>query len=101
MARPGGDIHPFCEPQTTTSRPRASVSSGRQLAPLTKSTAISLPRPLTTAAIAGMSLVTPVEVSLWVTNTFSTAGFSASSRSTSSGSMASPSGILSRSASTP
>ncbi len=101
MARPGGAIQPFCEPVTTTSSPRPSVSSGRQLAPLTESTAISLPRPLTTAAIGGMSLVTPVDVSLWVTKTFSIVGFSARRRSTSSGSIASPSGILSRTTSTP
>ena len=62
---------------------------------------MSLPRLLTTAAIARMSLTTPVLVSLWVTKTFSMDGFSASSRSMSSGSRASPQGIARRTTSAP
>src|SRR5436853_57024 len=50
MATPGGAIHPFWEPVTSTSMPRASVSRGRQPAPLTLATQRSLPRPLITAA---------------------------------------------------
>src|SRR5437868_11317646 len=79
MVTPGGAIHPFCEPVITTSSARASVSSGRHPAPLTLSTQSSLPRPLMTAASAGRSLLTPVEVSLCVTNTVWMAGCSARS----------------------
>ena len=96
IAMPGGAIQPFCEPVTSTSMPSASVSSGRQPAPLTLSTASSLPRPFTTPEIAARSLVTPVEVSLCVTNTVVMSACSARMRSTSSGSIGSPCGTARR-----
>ncbi len=101
MVTPGGAIQPFCEPVMSTSMRQPSVSSGMQPAPLTESTASSLPRPLTTAAIAGMSLNTPVLVSLWVTKTVVMPGCSARIRSTSSGSTGSPALTLSRMTSAP
>ncbi len=101
MATPGGAIQPFCEPVMRTSICQPSVSNGMQPAPLTESTASSLPRPLTTAAIAGRSLVTPVLVSLWVTKTVVTSGCSARMRSTSSGSIGSPGPTRNRSTSAP
>ena len=73
----------------------------QQPAPLTLSTASILPRLLTTPAMAARSLVKPVDVSLWVTNTVVMPGCSASVRSTSSGSIGSPGGTVRRTTSAP
>ena len=61
IARPGGHISAFCEPETTTSIPQASVSSGTAPSDETASTTrIASP---TAALIACTSATTPVEVS--------------------------------------
>ena len=84
-ARPGGSIQPFCEAVATTSQPQASVDRGSEQTLLMPSTSNSLSNsPFTTLATASRSLVTPVDVSLWATNTAFTAGFAfRQSRSTS------------------
>ncbi len=67
--RPGGVISAFCEPETTTSRPHASVSHGTAPRLDTASTTTSAPASFATAAIAWMSATTPVDVSDWTTQT--------------------------------
>ncbi len=71
MARPGADIHAFCEPVTTRSTPHASISNGTAPRPETLSTRISASgaSSRTTAASSGIGFMTPVEVSLWVSRT--------------------------------
>ena len=68
---PGAAIHAFWEPVTTTSRPQASISNGTAPSAETPSTRISAPGASSraTAASAATGFVTPVEVSLWVSNT--------------------------------
>ena len=61
IARPGGHISAFCEPETTTSTPHASVSSGTAPSDETASTT-STASP-TAALSAWTSATTPVEVS--------------------------------------
>jgi len=53
----------FCEPETTTSRPQASVSQRTAPRLDTASTTTSDPASLAAAANAWMSLTTPVDVS--------------------------------------
>ena len=89
-ASPGGTMNPFCDPVTTTSRSQASVATGTQPTLLIASTSISRSCPRTTFAMAPMSLVTPVDVSLWVTSTALMLGSSANMDSTISGSAAVP-----------
>ena len=89
MPRPGGVISAFCEPETTTSRPHASVSHGTAPRLETASTTTSAPRSFAAAASAWTSATTPVDVSEWTIQT----AFAARSRSrarTSSGSGVSP-----------
>ena len=66
---PGATIQPFCEPDTTTSRPHASVSTGIEESDEIASTISSRSCRRTTCAISSSGLVTPVEVSLCVTST--------------------------------
>ena len=89
MPRPGGVISAFCEPETTTSSPHASVSQGTAPRLETASTTTSAPPSFAAAASAWMSATTPVEVSECTTQT----AFASRSRSrarTSSGSGVSP-----------
>ena len=66
---PGATIQPFCEPDTTTSRPQASVSTAIEESDEIASTISSRSCRRTTCAISSSGLVTPVEVSLCVTST--------------------------------
>ena len=50
VARPGGAISAFCEPETTTSRPHSSISSGTAPRLETASTTTSAPASFATAA---------------------------------------------------
>ena len=91
MAKPGGAIHPFCEPETATSIPHSSTGQGIEPMLLTPSTTrVRSNSPLMTAARAPRSLVTPVEVSLWVTKTTSASGSAARTSRTLAGSAARP-----------
>src|SRR3990167_2447870 len=74
-ARPGGSIRAFCEPDTTTSTPHASVSSGSAPSPLIASTTSAAEVLATTFAYPWMSWTTPVEVSQSVANTTLIVGF--------------------------
>ena len=69
IARPGGAISAFCEPETTESSPHSSVSQG--IAPRLEiaSTPTSAPASFAAAASARTSATTPVEVSDCVTST--------------------------------
>ena len=87
IARPGGHISAFCEPERTTSTPQASVSSGTAPSEETASTT-SVASP-TAALIAWMSVTTPVEVSDCVQKTIS-APLSATAAPISAGSGTSP-----------
>ncbi len=87
IARPGGHISAFCEPERTTSTDQASVSSGTAPSEETASTT-STASP-TAALSAWTSATTPVEVSDWVQKTIS-APLSATAEPTSSGSGISP-----------
>ena len=60
---PGGVISAFCEPETTTSSPHASVSHGTAPRLETASTTTSAPASFAAAASAWTSATTPVEVS--------------------------------------
>src|SRR5207253_786163 len=62
-ARPGGHISAFCEPDTTTSIPQRSDSSGTAPRLETASTTTNAPASLATAVRACTSQTTPVEVS--------------------------------------
>ncbi len=86
IARPGADIHAFCEPVTTRSTPHASISNGTAPRPLTLSTRISASgaSARTAAASSAMGFMTPVEVSLWVSSTAFTPGVARSVSRTSS-----------------
>ena len=68
---PGAAIHAFCDPVTTRSRPQSSIANGTapsaEIASTRSSASGATSR--TAAASAAMSLVTPVEVSLWVSST--------------------------------
>ena len=89
MPSPGGVISAFCDPETTTSSPQASVSHGTAPRLETASTTMSAPASFAAAASAWMSATTPVDVSDWTTQT----AFASRSRSrarTSSGSGVSP-----------
>ena len=90
MARPGGTIHPFWEPVTTTSMPHSSTGQGSDPRLETASTMSSLSRCLTTCAISPMGLVTPVEVSLWVIRTDVTSGLASRDAATDSAVAACP-----------
>ncbi len=59
----------FCEPETTTSRPQASVSHGTAPRLETASTTTSAPVSFAAAASACTSATTPVEVSDCTTQT--------------------------------
>ena len=74
----------FCEPETTTSSPQASVSSGTAPRLEIASTTVSAPVGATRSAISRMSVTTPVEVSLCVRKTALTSPASASAAATSS-----------------
>ena len=61
IASPGGHISAFCEPETTTSIPHASVSSGTAPSDeIASTTSVASP---TASLIARTSETTPVEVS--------------------------------------
>ena len=90
MARPGGAIHPFCEPVMTTSNPHSSIGQGREPRLETASTMRSLSRCLTTCAISCRGLVMPVDVSLWVMNTVVTSGLASRDAATDSAVAACP-----------
>ena len=90
----------FCEPETTTSRPQASVSHGTAPRLETASTTTSAPASFATAAIACTSATTPVDVSDCTTQT-AFASRSASRARTSSGSGVSPHAYRSSSTSAP
>ncbi len=85
-ARPGGTIHPFCEPVTTTSSPQPSMSHGIEPRLLMASTRSSRSASRTTWAISSRGLVTPVAVSLCVTSTAFISGSAARALRISSGS---------------
>jgi hypothetical protein len=55
----------FCEPETTTSIPHASVSSGTAPSDETPSTTTRAPASFATAASVCTSATTPVDVSEW------------------------------------
>ena len=64
-------MKPFCDPDTATSTPQESISNFMEPIELTPSTKrragwFSL---LSKSLVALTSLVTPVDVSFWVTNT--------------------------------
>ena len=59
----------FCEPETTTSSPHASVSHGTAPRLETASTTTSAPASFAAAARAWTSATTPVEVSDWTSQT--------------------------------
>src|SRR3954453_18685529 len=65
-AKPGGAIQPFWEPLRSTSISHSSVFTSIEPTELMPSTIRSLSRDFTTLASAWRSLVTPVDVSLWV-----------------------------------
>ena len=69
MARPGGVISAFCDPETTASSPQESVSSGTAPRLETASTTTSAPASFAAAARPWTSATTPVEVSECVRNT--------------------------------
>ena len=83
-ARPGGVISAFCEPETTTSMPQSSVSSGTAPRLETASTTTSAPASFAAAASAWTSATTPVEVSEWARKTSETGSISPSWRARSS-----------------
>ena len=89
---PGADIQAFCEPVTTRSRPHASIANGTAPSAEIASTRIraSGAAARTAAASAGMSLVTPVEVSLCVSSTAFRPAIDAASWPTSAGCAAWP-----------
>ena len=71
MARPGADIHAFCEAVTATSTPHASISNGT--APMLEMPSTRIIASGCVALIAAHSslsgFITPVDVSLWVIST--------------------------------
>src|SRR6266511_5196185 len=89
-ATPGGHISAFCEPETTTSIPHASVSRGTAPRLDTPSTTTSAPASFATAVSAWTSHTTPVEVSECVRYTTRTSPASSSAERRSSGSGVSP-----------
>ena len=84
---PGAAIHAFCDPVTTRSRPHSSIANGTAPSAEIASTRIraSGAASRTAAASAGMSLVTPVDVSLWVSSTALRSGVSAAAARTAAG----------------
>ena len=82
IAMPGGDIHAFCEPEIATSTSHRPNSKGRapiELTPSTRMVTLGM-TPRAARASAVTSFVTPVEVSLWVSDTALNPGFSRSAR---------------------
>jgi len=69
-------IQPFCEPVTDHGPARDRRVERHAAGALHRVHRDQLAPPLTTAAIGGMSLVTPVDVSLWVTKTSRSSGLS-------------------------
>src|ERR1019366_6677398 len=68
MAVPGGRANAFCVPASSTSIPNSSNLSGTALIELTESTMnITSGYFCLSAAISVIGLMTPVEVSLWMT----------------------------------
>jgi len=100
IARPGGVISAFCDPEMTTSTPHASVSSGTAPRLEIASTTESAPPSAAAAATARTSVTTPVEVSDCVNST-AFAGRAASRAATSSADGVSPHSYSSRSISAP
>jgi len=90
IVRPGGTIHPFCDPVTTTSKSHSSVLTGTAPRLETASTKRSFPCRFTTRAISQREFITPVEVSLWTMRTAFTPGSLCKAYSTRSASTASP-----------
>ena len=89
MARPGGVISAFCEPETTTSISQSSIASGTAPRLEIASQTASAPPACAAAARARTSETTPVEVSECVMKT-AFAGRAASRADTSSADGVSP-----------
>ena len=89
---PGAAIQAFCDPVTTRSRPQSSIANGTAPSAEIASTRISASGAASRAAAAsaGMSLVTPVDVSLCVSSTARRPGIPAATRRTSAACAASP-----------
>ncbi len=68
---PGGSISPFCEPDTVTSTPHSSMRKSTEARPETVSTRNSAGCRAASIAflMSAMLDVTPVDVSLWTTQT--------------------------------
>src|SRR5438445_4386533 len=74
MVTPGGNIHPFCDAVIATSTLQRSTGRSMEPMELTPSTTSRRLWRLTTSARERSGLVTPVEVSLWVTSTVGLSG---------------------------
>ncbi len=94
---PGADIQAFWEPVTTRSRPHSSIANGTAPSAEMASTRMSASGATSriAAASAGMSLVTPVDVSLCVRSTAFRPGMAAAASRTACGRGASPHSISS------
>src|SRR5205823_1932336 len=68
-AIPGGAIQPFCDPLTATSTPHESVSMSIELMELTPSTTTTHSALRAVCASSRSALVSPIDVSLWVSST--------------------------------
>src|ERR1035441_3150905 len=101
MAVPGGMAKAFCVPASNTSMPNSSNLSGTALMELTESTMnITSGYFCLSAAISVIGLITPLEVSLWMTVRASNWPV-ASFLSTSAARMGEPHGTCNASASLP
>ena len=90
----------FCDPDTTTSTPQASVASSIPPRLETASTTRTAPVGATALAIASTSCTTPVDVSEWVTKTAAVPA-SAAAAAIRAGSSRSPHGCSTRTGSMP